>query len=394
MEYVVTKSTSLFKITSASFLVAGTAIGAGMLGIPLLTAQSGIVPALFITGLVWIFMLATGFLILEAALWMPPGSNILTMAGSLLGKKGRFCAGVLFLFLYLCLMTAYLAGGAPLFLSLMHLSFPQWMGTLLFAVLFGFVAFRGIESTALVNFLLSCGMVVTYIGMIGFGSEEVNASRFTVSNFSAGFFAAPVLFSAFGYHNVVPSLCSYLNRDRRALRLSLWIGTLLALIVYSIWQWMVIGSVPLEALAQAKASGLPATALLVNSFWLRSFASVFAFLALITSLLGVSLSLIDFMKDGFAFCKKSRLIPTLLTFGIPLLIVFYDPTLFDRALGVAGGFGEAFLNGLFPVLLVWAGRYKLRLKHEPMLPGGKALLLLLGCIAWGVFLLEFVSLSR
>lgn len=394
MECIIAQSPSFSKILNASFLVAGTAIGAGMLGIPLLTAQSGFAPALFITGLVWLFMLATGLLILEAVLWMPPGANIMTMADSLLGKKGRVSAGLLFLFLYLCLMVAYIAGGAPLLLSFMPgwVSLPKWAGSTLFAALFGGVVFRGIHSTARINFVLGCGLIAAYLGMIGFGSSEVEASRLSFTNFPAGFLAAPVLFSAFGYHNIIPSICGYLNRDRKALRLSIWIGTLLALIVYSVWQWMVIGSVPLEVISAAKESGLPATMLLTNSIWLNRFSALFAFLALATSLLGVALSLVDFLTDGLRFCKKNRLIPTLLAFGSPLAIVLYDPTLFDRALGIAGGFGEAFLNGLFPVLLVWAGRYKLRLENQAILPGGKLTLFLLGAFAIGVFLLESIVL--
>ncbi len=387
------------KVVSGSLLIAGTAIGAGMLGIPLITAQSGLYPALLITGLVWLFMLATGLLIVEATLWMPPGANILTMAHRLLGSKGRFVAGGLFLFLYYCLMTAYIAGGAPLFASFITaatgIALPGISGYVVFALIFSLIVFRGIRSTDRVNLFLVLGMAAAYVGLVGLGSSEVSTARFAFFNLPAAFIAAPVLFSAFGYHNIVPSLCTYLGRDRNALRLSVLCGTVLALIVYSIWQWLVIGSVSLDTIAAAKAVGQPATIVLqgiINNPWLGRCAAAFGFLALVTSLLGVALSMVDFIADGLGKFKIVRIVPTLLTFAPPLIIAIVDPTLFDKALGVAGGFGEAFLNGLLPVLLVWVGRYKLQLGTQAMLPGGKSLLLLLGASSIAVFLLEVVAL--
>src|SRR5690606_10371696 len=97
------------KTLSGTLLIAGTAIGAGMLGIPLLTAKAGFLPALGITTSVWLFMLATGFLYLEATLWMHDGANILSMSRRFLGRGGKLLAGGTFLFLYYCLMTAYYA---------------------------------------------------------------------------------------------------------------------------------------------------------------------------------------------------------------------------------------------------------------------------------------------
>jgi len=389
------------KVLSGTLLIAGTAIGAGMLGIPLLTAQAGLYPALLITGLVWVFMLATGWLIVEATLWMPPGANILTITGRLLGARGRLLAGALFLFLYYCLMTAYVAGGAPIFSALLTgatgLALPGMSAHLLFALVFGLIVFRGVRSIDRVNLFLMLGMALSYLFLVGFGVQGVNREHFVFFDLPAAFTAAPVLFSAFGYHNVIPSLCTYLERDRKALRLSIVFGTSIALIVYAVWQWLVIGSVPLEAIAAAKAAGQPATAVLQTIHahpWLGRSASAFGFFALVTSLLGVALSMVDFIADGLRKYHVRRFVPTLLTFAPPLLIAVIDPTLFDRALGISGGFGEAFLNGLLPVLLVWAGRYKLKLASEAGLAGGKPILWLLAAIAIGVFLLEAVVLVK
>ena len=76
------------KVVSGSLLIAGTTIGAGMLGIPLVTSQCGFVPAIIITVIVWAFMLATGLLLLRATLWMPNHSSFLSISRHFLGRWG------------------------------------------------------------------------------------------------------------------------------------------------------------------------------------------------------------------------------------------------------------------------------------------------------------------
>jgi tyrosine-specific transport protein len=112
-------------------------------------------------------------------------------------------------------------------------------------------------------------------------------------------------------------------------------------------------------------------------------------------MLGVALSLVDFLGDGLKMNrekKSNRYFLVFLTFFPPFLCVIFDPTIFDRALGIAGGFGEAFLNGLLPVLLVWLGRYAMKLPSDFQLPGGKFTLALLLLISLTVIGFEFFCL--
>ena len=81
------KSTvNVLRVMSGTFLIAGTMIGAGMLGIPLVTGEAGFIPGMVITLAVWFFMYCTGLLFLEVTLWMPDGSNVLSISGKFFGK--------------------------------------------------------------------------------------------------------------------------------------------------------------------------------------------------------------------------------------------------------------------------------------------------------------------
>ncbi|NNM43235.1 MAG: amino acid permease [Chlamydiae bacterium] len=392
---------SFQSILSGTLLIAGTTVGAGMLGIPLVTGEAGFAPAMLITVLAWAFMLCTGLLLLEVSLWMPEGSNILSMSKRFLGSKGKWFAGSMFVFLYYCLMVAYFAAGAPLLMGFLEeitgIAIQGTASYFLFGAFFAVIVAHGVKSIDRVNIILVVSMVIAYFLLLGAGSKEVSFSKLQPSHFSKMFISVPILFSAFGFHNVIPPLCTYLKKDRKSLQLAIVFGTTLPLLVYILWQWLVIGSVPSEMIKQTlEQGGTAAQALehIVGNPWVSKLAKFFAFFAIITSLLGVAFSMVDFLQDAWkdTVIRSKRTFLSIVTFFPPFLFVCLDATLFDKALSLAGGFGESILNGLLPVSLVWVGRYKKRLESESPLPGGKTLLIFLYVLSLSVIVLEVFQL--
>ena len=376
---------SFRKVISGTSLIAGTTIGAGMLGIPLVTAKAGFVPALGITLIAWLFMVLTGLLYLEVALAMPNGANIFSMAGRYLGSRGRWAAGAMFLFLYYCLIVAYYAGGAPLLgylFSSCGIALDGTLSVAVFGLIFGGIVLFGARAIDRVVLMLTVGLILSYFLLVSMGSAEVSIAKLQTASWSNAWLALPVLFSAFGYHNVVPSLCTYLERDRKSLKLAILCGTGIALAVYLIWQWLILGSLSQEAIVSTLKAGQPATQALqslTGKNALFAIGQVFAFFALTTSLLGVSFSVVDFLNDGLKWNGSRRPLLVLLAFLPPGICAALDPSIFETALGVAGGIGEAFLNGLLPTLLAWKYRSqsKDRLFSQPFFAGTKILIALI-----------------
>lgn len=372
---------SLIRIVSGTLLISGTTIGAGMLGIPLVTGIAGFMPGLVITVLVWFFMYCTGLLFLEVTLWMPDGSNILSMTQRFLGRKGKYLSGGMFLFLYYCLMIAYFAAGAPILAeainSIFGLQLVGWQVFFIFGLIFGIIVGIGPKSIDRTNIMLSVGMIVAWVLLIGKGSSEVETKLLKFSNWKAMLFAAPMLFGAFGFHNVVPSLCTYLKRDVKVLRRSILLGSLIPLVVYVVWQWLIIGSIPQDVIEQTLREGNPITVVFQEKLghpWIAKLGQFFAFFAIVTSIIGVSFSMVDFLGDGMNMKRRvglRRLGLTVLTFAPPFIFATLNPNIFDTALGIAGGYGEAFLNGLLPIALVYLGRYVCKLDSSARFFGGK-----------------------
>lgn len=372
---------------SGILLVMGTCIGAGMLALPVVTGIAGFLPAIAVNLCCCLFMMATGLLLLEVILWMPDGANVLSLAGHFLGKWGKLIGGLSFLFLYYCLQVSYCAGGAPAFAKLINQLFG-WQVTgeasfLLFAVFFGVLVFLGARSVNKINWLLMVGLFISFCMLIGIGSTEVQAGLLERADWRISLAATPVLFGAYGYHNLLPTLSTYLKRHLTMLRLAIVVGTLLPFLIYSIWQWMIIGTLTLAQIQAADMRGEPMTQTLqtiVGHPWLSLSGEFFGFFALVTSFLGVSLSMVDFLGDGLNIKRREgwlRLGLCLAVFMPPALFAASYPDIFIEAMGLAGGYGEAILNGLLPISMVWAGRYWLGLESEYSLFGGRPMLIVL-----------------
>jgi tyrosine-specific transport protein len=347
------------RLWSGVFMVFGTTVGAGMLGIPAMTADAGFWPAVGVTILVWLFMMITGLLLLEVAIAMPKGSNLLSIAGKFLGRQGKWITGFFFLFLYYCLLVAYFSGGFPLLgqvFSVIGLPLSPTLEKVVFAVSFGGLIALGMHWINRANVLLTFGMLVSYAAVICVGSKGVSSKELSFMQVSFAAAAVPVLFSAFGFHNIIPSLADYFHRDKKTLRLSIIGGTFLALVFYVAWLWLVLGSIPISVLDSVRAQGLPVTYALSaasEGAFIYVCGQIFAFLALTTSFLGVGFSFVDFVQDGLRENQihTSRIVSVAITLLPPFICVLFIPALFEKALGVAGGFGEAILNGLLPVML-------------------------------------------
>lgn len=373
-------------IWSGVLLIGGTSIGAGMLALPIVTGLSGFFPAMLVNTLCWLFMLITGLLLLEVTLWMPDRSNILSMTQRFLGPVGKFFGGASFIFLYYCLLISYISGGAPLLAEVMtrHLGvdLPSTWSYALFATCFGAIIYFGHRVVDRVNWLLMVSLILSYILLLIFGSAEVSIDHLMNKHWGLTMAAAPVLFSAYGYHNIVPSVSTYLKRDPNKLRLAILLGTALPFIVYSLWQWMILGTLSPEDIALSAEQGVPVTHTLqeiTGSKVLSMIGGYFGFFALVTSFLGVSLSMVDFFADGFRVKTMGlpRIALCLLVFIPPAIFAAVNPGIFIEALGIAGGFGEAILNGMIPILMVWVGRYHMKLEGQYRVMGGRPLLVFL-----------------
>ena len=387
-------------LVGGTLLVAGTSIGVGMLALPVATARSGFVPSIFVYLLCWLFMLGTGLLILEACIWMPKGANLITLSSRLLGRWGKGFCWVLYLFLFSCLMIAHIAGGGGVVSDLTGGALPSWFGTILYVLLFSPVVLFGALWVDRFNLGLIVGIVITYLFFVSSSISYVTPSLLTRMDWGKMWWSLPVVFTAFGYQSLIPTLFNYMNRNVTKVRLAIIFGTTIPLVIYILWEFLILGIVPLDGsggLLQSLQKGESAVNPLGNYIrnpTLLTMGRAFAFFAMTTSYLGISIAFIDFLLDGLKLPRKGRpkILVASMIFLVPLLITLINPHLFISALSIAGGIGVALLLGAMPIVMVWAGRYYEghSLMHQ-QLPGGKITLAIM--LAFVIFELTITLLN-
>ncbi len=390
------------KLIGGVLLVAGTATGAGMLALPVSTGMAGFLPSLMVFIFYWAYMTYTAFLMLEVNLWIGEGTNLISMARQTLGRWGQAFSWLIYLFLLYALTTAYIAGSAPIVIdgikALTGFILPEWAGAIPLLTIFGFFVYKGMHSVDRVNRLLMLGLVVAYGLLVVFLTPHVDGELLRHVDMKYVLMGVSVVATSFGFHIIIPSLVTYLEGDVAKLKRVLVIGSAIPLLVYILWEFLTLGIIPItgpHGIRQGYLEGSNGahllTAFLGHSL-IAMVARFFSFFAIVTSFLGVSLSLSDFLADGLRIRKTrgGRVLLYLMTFVPPLVITLIDPRAFLSALEYAGAFGVVTLLGLLPAMMVWSGRYRKRLAEGSSFrtPGGKALLVVVMLISLGVIVME------
>lgn len=378
-------------------LVGGSCIGAGMLGLPVPSAMAGFIPSTLMFVLSCLFMISTGLLLLETTLAFKGPVNLISMAGRTLGKNAKALVFFLFGFLFYSILVAYSSGSGALFSDFCEALFGmrpyEWVGGGLFNLIFGALVYIGTGAVDRVNRAMMLGLIISYLALVFLGIRFVHTANLGVMHWENALWTLPVLIISFGYHNLVPSIATYLGNDTKRITLSIIVGCLIPLFVYVLWDYLILGIIPEARFKEAAASGSMVTHSLREAIGNASVAVVaeyFAFFAIITSFVGVALSFVDFLTDAFSLERtaKSRFFITVLALLPPYVFSIIYPRIFLMALDAAGGFGAVILFGVIPALMAWSGRYTKQLWDHRLLPLGRFGLVLVILFSILVFAVE------
>lgn len=386
-----------FKLLGCILLIVGTCIGAGMLALPIATAEVGFVGSFALLIGCWLVMTAGAFLLLEVNLWMPLNSNLITMAKVTMGRFGQVLAWITYLLLLYSLLCAYTAGGSDLFHHLLlkaSVDIPSSIAAIIFTLVFGTVVYLGIRSVDYVNRGLMVFKFGAYFLLVILLTPLVTSDNLLSGDITKMATEAAIMVSitSFGYASIVPSLRIYFNGDVKKLKTAILIGSLIPLLCYIAWDFVIMGVIPLHGdqglgtLLHSNNSTSDLVKLITKTATSGSvgfFANLFTSVCVLTSFLGVSLCLVDFLSDGLNLEKDgwSKLFLHLITYIPPLTIVLFFPNVFVKALEYAGIYCVILLI-FMPAFMAWRGRYNKNLASGFRVWGGKPLLILLMVVSF------------
>lgn len=351
-------------------------------------------------------MTTTALIYLECSTWMKDEAHLISMASKLLGPLGKKVCWVIFVLICYASLVAYLSGGGRMvheaISSFTSLQLSSSAAYFIYASVFGALLLCRTHTVGTVNTILFVLMVLLFVMMIQ-GAWKVDSSLLLRQSWDLKGLVAliPMMLCTFSIPGVVPVLSSYHKGDVSKIRYSIIGGTALTMLIYAIWLCAVLGNVPWEGengLAAAFASDKHACDSLVHyleSPSIHALSQGFAFLALSTSFVGISLALAHFLSEGLQIkmTKFSGKLAVILIVLIPTIAIkFQFEKVFFNALDMSGGIGDGVVSGLIPALMLWQGRYVKGLSGNYRFYGNKFVLVSIMCFSVAVICYEVLKL--
>ncbi|NRF12638.1 aromatic amino acid transport family protein [Vibrio coralliilyticus] len=379
------------KVLGSTLIIAGTTIGAGMLALPLASAGIGFTTSLIIMVALWALMAYTALLMIELHQHADTSATLHTLANQFLGQKGKWVASFSMLFLFYSLCAAYIAGGGAQFgeriSQITGVEISGMTSTVIFTIVVAAVVTIGTATVDKVNRVLFAIKLIAMAMVLTFLAPNVTESYLLSMPVEQGLVVAaiPVIFTSFGFHGSIPAIVNYLDGNTPSLRKAIIVGSSIPLIIYVFWQIVTLGVVSQDALVDNQGlSGLISTlSTKVHQSGLGQTIGVFADLALLTSFLGVSLGLFEFLGDSFNKKKaaSSRIVVGAITFVPPMGFALFYPQGFIMALGYAA-IALAILAIFLPIMMVKKARVAEDTQGGYQVFGGTAGLMISGTVGF------------
>ncbi len=330
------------------FLLAGTAIGSGMIALPIVLAKFGIINTCLI-------MLCFSALTYTTAL-IRADLNLNSSSDATLKDVGNKFGEILFgnighialLLLSFALMSAYIFGLSSMLYAFCNHMLSQKTITIIFATIAILAFLRKPNALARINNALFVSMfsALFLASVLLLWNTQINILPLHATNITSNDLTTlvPIIFTSFGFQGSIHSATKLCNNNKKIIKSACFWGSIIPAIVYIIWTFAVLvvisntnpeffnlmiqgNSIDVGELIKTltEASSFP---IVQNIIWI---VSIFAIL---TSIFGVGLALLDVTQQEAPKMRKS--IAAVMIVAITTIIGIITPNAFVRILNIAG----------------------------------------------------------
>ncbi len=376
------------KMMGSSLIIAGTALGAGMLAIPMVLAQFGLLYGTLLMVLICFGTTYAALLLLEATIKAGGGLGLNSIARKTLGKQGQLLTNGLLYALLICLLMAYILGAGDLLSKLLSnfgVDITATSSQVTFTLLAGAVVASGTGVIDKLNRALFFVMLASLFATMAFlapSMTQENLMQVTSHNHVDLIKTSAILFTSFGFMVVIPTLVSYNHEATdKQLRNMVIVGSLIPLVCYLCWLFAVVGNLSEEQFRSFKNVSDLMAAFEAQSPWVGNVLSTFTGLALLTSFFGVAMALFNQNKDMF---NQNTVVTYCISFILPLAGSLLAAEKFLQVLNYAGII-LVFLAVFVPLVMVHKQRFMKVAEDRYSAEGGKPMMLF--SLLFGCFLL-------
>jgi len=351
----------LITLLATAFLITGSLVGAGILGLPIEAGIPGFFPSVLMILIFGSGMYFTSLVLAQENLeTRSENFNFPSLYSLHLGNFGKWTAIVVHLFILYGLLIAYLVGATAIIADLLHITHHlNWVLFILFCIL-TLLSATGVKLASEYNTPLVILLCLIFVAVIFISVKNVHFIRLTHTHWIFTPVVAPIIVTSFFFQNLIPDVTKNLSWKKSHVFTAISIGMIICALMNILWTGIGIGDLPfahnINSLVHAYQHQLPANipmAHVLHSTVFTVLTALFALLAIVTSFIAQSVSLMSFNRDLMEhhFKISSKLFCAALTFAPPLIISLINPNIFMSALNVTGGIGIIILFGVLPCAL-------------------------------------------
>ncbi len=342
-------------VYQATATLAGTVIGAGILGIPYVISQVGFSLGLILIILIGLAVLFMSLFLGEVVLRTKTTHQLAGYAEKYLGKKAKVISTISLMVGVYGALIAYLMGISQSLSELFNLN-PILLIIITFIIL-SYIIHKGIKTLGNSEVLLGTIMILIMVTIALFSifSSKFNPQNLNIINIKNIFLPYGVILFSFLGATAIPEMREEIIRNKIKLEKAILFGSLIPLVIYIFFALSVIGITGLET-TQIATIGLGN----LLGYKMILLANIFAIFAMTTSFIAIGYALKQMYMYDY---KLSKGLSWALTCLPALIIVLLNITDFIQVIGISGAFAGG-IDGIIITLMLWKAKKNSERKPE------------------------------
>ncbi len=328
---------NLKRLLLSSFMVAGAAIGSGVLALPMLAAGPGLDDTLIFITCTFIMAYIMAMVTIDIyARYQDHNTNAATLAIDFFGKKGYWISTTLNILSMGALAAAYVNAGGDLLvktaLPRLGIHIPAEWGMLIFFSVFMPCFIIGLGLISRLNSIIFSIKFICLISGIILGLGLINPNIFEYIPKGAKYLGggASTMFCIWMMHMVLPLVLKINNWQAKAAKKAVLLGLFIPALAYTGWMLLIFSLIPRQEFLHLKTIGevmnfaltKPGVPALISSL-----VGIFAAITVLTAFLSIGFALVAFVIDACKWKETAltRFASTIISFVIPVIIAMLFP---------------------------------------------------------------------
>ena len=330
-------------IYAVSILI-GTAVGAGVFGLPFVVAKSGFIPALILLIILGAIMILVGLMYGEVTLRTINKGRLAGYCGKYLGKNGKRIATPITLFALYANTLAYIIVGG-IFLNALFSSYFGGSEFTYGLIMFAFISmgiYVKLKFVNIMEFLMVIFLLTVIFGICLKGVFFVSPNNLASYNISQFFLPFGVILFSLSALSAIPELEHIMKKRPEKIKSAIIAGGVSTIIIYALFMAIVVG-ISGSATTPETFSGL--SQFMGNG--IITLGLIFGVFAVATSYLIIGINLKEIFWYDYHLSKNKSWI---LACFVPVIIFILGLRDFITVISFAGSIAGGFIGILIIII--------------------------------------------